>query len=323
MGIWDHGVDHIDAEPPTGGKIVAARWNAIMDYIQTLLTAVTGTAPIVVTGTTAPVISITAASTAAPGSMSAADKTKLDGIAAGAQPGTVTAVTGTAPIASSGGTTPAISITAASGSGAGSMSSADFTKLSGIEAGADVTDATNVNAAGALMSDTFAPNFTRDILAGSMKVPDSNPASYRTVILPNGIPEIIVGFVDTDSLPEAYARIPMPIGWNGGNLTLVANWMTTSATLGAVKLDFSMIRVGDGENANIALNATSVITSITDTNTGSYYENQSAETATFTLTGSGKNIALLVKRDNTVASNLAAEIWLTGLRLKGVGDANY
>lgn len=79
--------------------------------------------------------------------------------------GKVASVSGTAPIVSSGGTTPAISITASSGSSAGSMSSADFTKLSGIEASADVTDATNVNAAGAIMeSDVDAKG---DLLAGT------------------------------------------------------------------------------------------------------------------------------------------------------------
>ena len=44
---------------------------------------------------------------------------------------------------------------AASGSNAGSMSASDKTKLDNIETSADVTDATNVNAAGAVMnSDT-------------------------------------------------------------------------------------------------------------------------------------------------------------------------
>jgi hypothetical protein len=46
--------------------------------------------------------------------------------------GTVTSVTGTAPIVSSGGNTPAISITAATASAAGSMSAADKTKLDNI-----------------------------------------------------------------------------------------------------------------------------------------------------------------------------------------------
>jgi hypothetical protein len=48
------------------------------------VTGVTGTAPIVSSGGTAPAISISAATTGAAGSMSAADKAKLDGIAASA-----------------------------------------------------------------------------------------------------------------------------------------------------------------------------------------------------------------------------------------------
>ena len=51
--------------------------------------------------------------------------------------GTVTDVTGTAPITSTGGTAPAIGITAATTSAAGSMSAADKTKLDGVEAGAN------------------------------------------------------------------------------------------------------------------------------------------------------------------------------------------
>jgi len=66
----------------------------------------------------------------------ATDGSKLDGIAANAtaNAGTITSVTGTSPIASSGGTTPAISISAATTSAAGSMSSSDKTKLDGIAA---------------------------------------------------------------------------------------------------------------------------------------------------------------------------------------------
>lgn len=123
------------------------------------------------------------------GAFANGDKTKLDGITAGASTGTITSVATTAPI--TGGTittTGTIGISAATTSAAGSMSGADKTKLDGIEAsatadqtnaeiraaveaatdsnvftdtdhtklngietGADVTDATNVNAAGAVM----------------------------------------------------------------------------------------------------------------------------------------------------------------------------
>ena len=57
---------------------------------------------------------------------------KLTASFSGGGGGTVTGVTGTAPIVSSGGTTPAISINAATTSAAGSMSSADKTKLDGL-----------------------------------------------------------------------------------------------------------------------------------------------------------------------------------------------
>jgi hypothetical protein len=57
---------------------------------------------------------------------------KLNGNVAAAVAGSVTAVTGTAPIVSSGGTTPALSIGPATTSAAGSMSSADKTKIDSI-----------------------------------------------------------------------------------------------------------------------------------------------------------------------------------------------
>lgn len=66
--------------------------------------------------------------------------------------GTVTNIATSAPITGGAITsTGTIGISAATTSAAGSMSSADKTKLDGIEASADVTDTTNVTAAGALM----------------------------------------------------------------------------------------------------------------------------------------------------------------------------
>jgi hypothetical protein len=188
----------------TGSTSAAAALTALGAYPATnpngytsnagTVTGVTGTAPIVSSGGTAPAISISAATTSAAGSMSSADKTKLDGIATGANNyvlpkstaaalggvklfdvavqtaaantvtttasrtygvqlnaadqmvvnvpwvnsgGTVTDVTGTAPIVSSGGNTPAISISAATTSAAGSMSASDKTKLDGIAANAN------------------------------------------------------------------------------------------------------------------------------------------------------------------------------------------
>jgi len=154
--------------------------------------SVSGTAPIVSSGGTTPAISITAATTLAAGSMSAADKSKLDGIQAGAEvnvnadwnavsgdaqilnkPTIVSSVTGTAPIVSSGGSTPAISITAATTSAAGSMSSADKSKLDGIEAGAQVNQNAFSNFAVATQTTVAADTVTDTVtfaVAGGMTI---------------------------------------------------------------------------------------------------------------------------------------------------------
>ena len=105
------------------------------------VTSVTGSAPVVITGTATvtPNVTVTAVSTVAAGVMSSADKVKLDGIGTGA---TVTGVTGTAPIASSGGAAPVISIAAATTSAAGSMSSANVTLLNTLNDGFKVISKT-------------------------------------------------------------------------------------------------------------------------------------------------------------------------------------
>jgi len=76
------------------------------------VSAVSGSAPITSTGGATPAIGIAAATTLAAGSMSAADKTKLDAIST-----IVSSVGATSPLASSGGSTPTISITAGASDG--------------------------------------------------------------------------------------------------------------------------------------------------------------------------------------------------------------
>jgi hypothetical protein len=119
-----------------GGELLAMSQAASA----TGVVAVTASAPITSSGGPIPNIAITAATDLAAGSMSAADKTKLDGLSATP----VNSVTGVAPIASSGGQTPAISIAAATDAAAGSMSAADKTKLDGITPGAAVSAVTGV-----------------------------------------------------------------------------------------------------------------------------------------------------------------------------------
>lgn len=100
------------------------------------IASITGSFPIVIMGTPgSPNITIAPATDLSAGSLSAADKAKLDALA----PGDVTAVTGVAPITSTGGSTPAISINPATDVASGSLSAADKAKLDGIAAGAGLT----------------------------------------------------------------------------------------------------------------------------------------------------------------------------------------
>ena len=73
--------------------------------------------------------------------------------------GTVTGVTGTAPIVSSGGVTPAISISAATTSAAGSMSAADKAELDA---------ATNANTASTLVARDASGNFTAGTITAAL-----------------------------------------------------------------------------------------------------------------------------------------------------------
>jgi hypothetical protein len=119
------------------GAYPASNPNSYTSNLGTV-TGVSGTAPVASTGGTTPVISMAAASAGVNGYMTGAYATKLDGIATGATSnlGTVTGVSGTAPVASTGGTTPVISMAAASAGVNGYMTGAYATKLDGIATGA-------------------------------------------------------------------------------------------------------------------------------------------------------------------------------------------
>lgn len=130
--------------------------------------------------------------------------------------GDITAVNVTAPITgggSSGDVT--IAISAATTSAAGSMSSADKTKLDGIETSADVTDATNVAAAGALMK-TATVNTNASpgasaadsgeyfyITSGSFTLPDITSVGEQYVVLNNKGSSLSIAKHSSDSIVGA------------------------------------------------------------------------------------------------------------------------
>ena len=98
--------------------------------------SVSGTAPIISSGGATPAISISAATISAAGSMSAADKTKLDGIDEGAQVNVGTDLSKTASatdVTINSSTGANVSIGAASTLSAGLMTTTDKTKLNSID----------------------------------------------------------------------------------------------------------------------------------------------------------------------------------------------
>jgi len=113
---------------------------------------------------------------------------------------------------------------------------ADHTKLDGIEASADVTDATNVASAGAVMDGDFTSNgFMKRTGAGSYTV-DTN--TYLTAV-PSGY----LQYVSQDSSPQL-----------GANLDVQTNEITTSTSNGNIKLNPSGTGVveikGDGSSTD-------------------------------------------------------------------------
>ena len=120
----------------TVGQVLRTSGAGVLSWVTAgagTVTGVTGTAPVVSSGGTAPVISMAAASSGVNGYMTGVYATKLDGITAGAS---VTSVTGTAPVSvATGTTTPVISMAAATSSNNGYMTTTYATRLDSAIAG--------------------------------------------------------------------------------------------------------------------------------------------------------------------------------------------
>jgi hypothetical protein len=160
----------------------------------------TGTLPIVVTGT---VISINAATNAAAGSMSAADKAKLDGAAT-----IVSSVTGTLPITVATGTsTPVIAINAATNAAAGAI---EIATLAEAATGTDATRALTPESgvpkdasgmAGAALLPGSAAAFAGTVATGMIRYNNSTPPAVIEYY--NGSAWIALGGLAAASLAQA------------------------------------------------------------------------------------------------------------------------
>lgn len=127
---------------------------------------------------------------------------------------------------------------ATSGTVDGRDVSTDGTKLDGIEAGADVTDATNVNAAGAVMNSDYTP-------AHSLLVQQSGTGSPSSLQIPNDtiIGRSSGGGSDIDALTASEVRTLINVAngatANSSDATLLNRANHTGTQLASTISDFS------------------------------------------------------------------------------------
>ena len=196
------------------------------------VTAITATSPISVDNTNPaqPGLSIidvqksTGGAGGAPGVMTAVMAEKLDGIASGAQPGTVTNVTGTAPVQVATGTsTPVISVTDASTTAKGIVQLADAAAVtagtSGLVVTADQLKATNdalttatagglsnvvgtapINVTGTGTSRTVAIGAASDTATGAVQLATSAETAF-TVAAPLGTKAVTPAGLKANYMP--------------------------------------------------------------------------------------------------------------------------
>lgn len=160
------------ATTSTSGYLTSTDWNTFNNKGSGTVTSVSGTAGrITSTGGTTPVIDL-ASGVATPGTTGSSSLVpvitvdtygRVTSITTAANPqGTVTSVTGTAPVVSSGGTTPAISMAAATSSTDGYLTSADWTTFNSKGSGSVTSVAATVPS---FLSVTGSPITTSGTLA--------------------------------------------------------------------------------------------------------------------------------------------------------------
>ena len=263
--------------------------------------------------------------------------------------GTVTGVTGTAPIISSGGTAPAISISAATTSAAGSMSSTDKTKLDGIATGAnnyvlpkatatalggvEVFDATVQTVAANAVSTTAARTYGVQLNAADqmvVNVPwvDTNSGGTVTSVGGTGT---VNGITLTGTVTSS-GSLTLGGTLSGVSLTTqvtgtlpVANGgtgVTTSTGTGSTVLSASPTFTGTVTTATADLlgsvrsNITTVAASAVDCSLGNYFIKTASGALTWTVTNvpASRAYSFLLELTN---GGTGTQTWFSGIKWPG------
>jgi hypothetical protein len=220
------------------------------------VTAVTGVAPIASTGGNTPAISIALATDLAPGAVQP-DGTTIT-VAGGviSAPGSgVTAVTGTAPIVSSGGATPAISVTAAT-TGAVGVVKPDGVTID-VAAGVISVPTATTGALGLVKPD----GVTIDVAAGVISVPTATTGALG-LVKPDGTTITIAGgVISTAQSPGMVQLAQVVLGSNQATV----NFTAIPASYTNLILKFMGRNTGSGNGFTVTLNG----------DTGNNYNSQS------------------------------------------------
>ncbi len=244
---------------------------------QGTVTGVSGTSPITSSGGTTPAIGISAATTSAAGSMSSADKTKLDGVETNATADQTAAeirtlvesasdsnvftdadhtkLNGIESSATADQTGAEIKSLYEGESNTNAFTDAEQTKLSNIETSADVTDATNVNAAGAVMNSDLDGK-------GELLVGDGSGDPSALAVGTNGY---VLKANSTTATGLEWAAVTS----GDSNQNAFSNVAVSGQSTVAADGSTDTLNVAAGSNVTITTNASSdtVTISSTDTNT--------------------------------------------------------
>ena len=289
-----------------------------------------------ITSSTGTDVTVPVASTSTAGLMATGDKSKLDGIAAGAQVNVATnltystaATTGT--VNSSTGTN--ATIPAATTSLAGLMTNTDKSKLDGIAAGAQVNVATNLSSSGTgatrtiasstgtdtsitySAADVGAPPTSLTITAGNGLTGGGNLTADRTITL--GTPETITTTTTNSVSTSGHSHaLTLPASATRGEISTANINNTTSSTLGFIsgrRMNDALTNYGDAFSTTgtfTGLTAGQVQNSLTPGSfiTGSAFNGSVARTWNINAT-SANTASAIVARDGS--GNFSANI-MTG-----------
>lgn len=199
---------------------------------------------------------------------------------------------------------------------AGLMTAAFASKLDGIEAAADVTDATNVAAAGAAMTSTYDPagaaaqvkvigKETLPLLARAWQpTTTAGCAALAQVETTAGRPDIEVLDFDGATLEAAQIVIPFPKGWNEGTITFKVFWTVTAAVTTGVAWQLKAVAISDDDTLNVVY-GTAVV--VTDTALNASNDlHVTAESSAVTIAGTpaeGDLVYFRIERDPAHASD--------------------